>query len=170
MIRHLSIPARDPRRVASALASVMGGRAYPFPVYAGAWIAIAGDHHGTAVEVYPDDRVLVRGVGAAGDAPSPGGWAPAPHEVQLGTAPAPTRYATHLAVDSPLSTAELLAIGAREGWRAIECDRGGAFDVVELWLEDRVLVEAVDPANAAKIAGFMQHAVLEKMFGAAASV
>lgn len=166
MIRHLSIPARDPRRVARVLGAVLGGRAFPFPVYDGSWIAVAGDTAGTAVEVYPEDRTLVPGRGAAGDAPSPGGWATAPHEVQMAPAPAPRNVATHLAVDSPLSAAEILALGRAEGWRAIECDRGGAFTVVELWLEDRVLVEALDPANAARVAGFMQHDVLAKMFGA----
>lgn len=166
MIRHLSIPARDPRRVAGVLAEVLGGRAYPFPVFPGSWIAVAGDAAGTAVEVYADDRVLVPGVGAPGDAPPPGGWATAPHEVQhvAGAAP-PRAVATHLAVDSPLPAARLLAIGAREGWRAVACDRGGAFEVVELWLEDRVLVEALDPPNAAKVAGFMQHEVLAQVFG-----
>jgi hypothetical protein len=80
----------------------------------------------------------------------------------------PERLATHFAVDSPLSIDQLVALGNREGWRAIHCDRGpGAFEVVELWLENRILVEALDPKNAAKVAGFMQHAVLEKMFGAA---
>jgi hypothetical protein len=166
MIRHLSIPAADPRRVARALARILGGRAYVFPVYPGSWIAIAGDPSGTAVEVYPENRVLVPGSGSAGDAPSPGGWATAPHEVQIADAPLVRRIATHLAVDSPLSVAELLALGRAEGWRAIECDRSGAFNVVEIWLEDRVLVEALDPANAARVAGFMQHDVLEKMFGA----
>ena len=31
MIRHVSIPARDPRHVAAVLAELMQGRAYPFP-------------------------------------------------------------------------------------------------------------------------------------------
>ena len=34
---------------------------------------IAGDSGGTAVEVYPENQVLVPGRGAAGGAPSPGG-------------------------------------------------------------------------------------------------
>lgn len=168
MIRHLSIPARDPQRVAVVLGEVLGGRAYPFPVYPGSWIAIAGDPSGTAVEVYPEDRVLIPGVGQPGDAPSPGGWATAPHEVQETRDTPPARLATHLAVDSPLSPAQLLAIGQREGWRAVACDRSGAFDVVELWLEGRVLVEALSPENAARVAGFMQHEVLTGLFGPAA--
>jgi hypothetical protein len=165
MIRHMSIPAHDPRRVARVLARILGGRAFPFPVYPDSWIAVAGDPHGTAVEVYPEDRAMIPGVGAAGDAPSPGGFAPAPHEVQLSTVRPPERLATHMAVDSPLSVADLIALGRNEGWRAIACNRGGAFDVVEVWLENRVLVEALDPANAAKVAGFMQHDVLTRVFG-----
>lgn len=73
--------------------------------------------------------------------------------------------ATHLAVDSPLSEGRAARPGRAEGWRTIACDRSGAFNVVELWLEERVLVEALDPVNAARVAGFMQHEVLAKLFG-----
>ncbi len=31
MIHHVSIPARDPRRVSAVLAELMGGKSYPFP-------------------------------------------------------------------------------------------------------------------------------------------
>lgn len=170
MIRHGSIPAADPRRVARFLAKVLGGSAHPFPVVPGAWIAVAGDAVGTAVEVHADTQVLVPGHGAPGlpteSAPSPSPFGTAPHEVQFAPAPAARHTATHLAIDSPHDTPALLALAAAEGWRAVECDRGGgAFRLVELWLEDRLLIEAFDPANAAKVAAIMQTRALTQMFG-----
>lgn len=89
LIRHLSIPASAPKRVAQVRARVLGGRASAFPVYPGSSIAISGD------------------------SPSPRGLATAPHKVQ---------------------SAALVALGRAAGWRASECDRSGAFRVVELWL------------------------------------
>ncbi len=166
MIRHLSIPAADPRRVARFLAKVLGGSAHPFPVVPGAWIAVAGDDAGTAVEVHPDTQVLVPGHGAPGDAPAPSPFATAPHEVQFAPAPSVPHTATHIAIDSPHSAAALISLAAAEGWRAVECDRGGgAFRLVELWLENRLLVEAFDAANAARVAAIMQRDALTQMFG-----
>ena len=35
----------------------------------------------------------------------------------------------------------MFALARREGWIARRCSRGGAFDVIELWLENRFLLE-----------------------------
>jgi hypothetical protein len=45
MIHHLSIAARDPRRVASVLAEIMGGRALPFPPTPGSFFALQLDEN-----------------------------------------------------------------------------------------------------------------------------
>ena len=54
---------------------------------------------------------------------------------------APPRYgAAHLAIVSPLTEAQILEIGRREGWLVRTCRRGepGAMDfqLLELWLEN----------------------------------
>ena len=51
----------------------------------------------------------------------------------------------HVAIRSTLSREELLALGAAEGWVTRVCDRG-PFECVEIWLENRLLVEVLDPA------------------------
>jgi hypothetical protein len=46
-------------------------------------------------------------------------------------------------VASPLAETEVFAIAAREGWEAKYRRRGGAFGVIELWLENRVMIEVL---------------------------
>jgi hypothetical protein len=69
---------------------------------------------------------------------------PGPTDVDLRDNAAPSPYSeVHLNIASPLSEAEVLAIGAREGWITRPCDRGGMFKLVELWLEDRFMLEVM---------------------------
>src|SRR5579863_8980016 len=55
MIHHVSIPARDPKRVAEVLAELMGGATrQPLPEQApDLWIAYQRDQDGTFVQVLP---------------------------------------------------------------------------------------------------------------------
>jgi hypothetical protein len=131
MIHHLSIAAQDPRRVAGVIAELWRGRAQPFPpVGEGSWVAIAGDARNTTIEVYPFGCELQP---VEGDADA--------HAVVNPRPPAFT--ATHAAVASPLGEAEVFAIARREAWEAKYRKRGGLFGVIELWLENRVLIEVL---------------------------
>ena len=139
MLFHASISAYDPARVAAALAEMMRGESFPFPPVPGSYIAIAGDRHGTAIEVYPTGKALVPGDAQAettsvcdGDRPSE----------------------THLALGVPIDEAELGRIAEREWWLCRTCDRGGAFHVVEVWVENRILVEALTPKMQAEYLAF----------------
>jgi hypothetical protein len=53
---------------------------------------------------------------------------------------------THFALGVPRKARALLAIAERVGWPAQICDRGGFFEVVELWVEGAFLVELLDPS------------------------
>ena len=133
MIHHVSIAARDPKHVADVLAEIMEGRNYVFPGgVPDSWIAVSGDQHGTAIEVYPEDITLrpngrnaVRfDRGAEGDAYVP----------------------FHLLLSVPASRETIEQIGAREGWTTRFCPRGAPgqkplFSVIEFWLENRVMLE-----------------------------
>ena len=132
MIFHLSLPARDPGRVAAVMAELWRGEAFPFHPIPGAWIAMAGDAHGTALEVYPAETVLIAGDTA----------------LDSETGPTPANTASHAAVETPLSEAEVHAIAEREGWLARRCDRG-PFQLIELWVEGWVLVELLTAEMAA---------------------
>ena len=131
MLFHASISAYDPAGVAGVLAEMMRGDSFRFPPVPGAYIAVAGDRYGTAIEVYPAGRALV-----PGDA-----------EVEtttVGDADRPSE--THLALGVPIDEAELRRIAEREWWLCRTCKRGGgAFHIVEVWVENRTLIEALTP-------------------------
>jgi hypothetical protein len=131
MIRHVSIPASDPRHVATVLAELMQGRVYPFPgPLPGAFMAVAGEAHGTQIEVYPET--------AAG---APGGF-------QVNPTP-PQYWPFHLLLSVELDEAAIQAIGDREGWHTRRYSRGmpgrPLFDVIEFWVENRFLIELSTP-------------------------
>jgi len=155
MLFHLSIAAHDPQHVAEVIAEMWRGEAYYFPpVVPGGWIAIAGDERGTAVEVYPIDTVLRA---EEGDADS------------FGECTGETRFtATHAALATPLSQEEILAIAAREGWPAKYRKRGGAFGVIELWIEGRQMMEMLTIEMQAEYLAAMGGASYRAMFAAPA--
>src|SRR6056297_2847884 len=125
---HVSISAEEPERVAAFLATLLGGEALPFPPFPASWIAFAGQDDGTAIEVYPLTHRLTIGpetiaceAGPPDDSPS----------------------FAHVAIRSALGRKEILALGAAEGWTTRLCNRG-PFECVEIWLENRLLVEVLD--------------------------
>ncbi|MDE8653311.1 hypothetical protein [Novosphingobium album (ex Liu et al. 2023)] len=136
MLFHVSIDAHDPRRVATALAGLMGGIATPFPPVAeGSWVAMAGDDRNTLVEVYPRGTRLVEGEGED-------------ELVAVAGEGGPT--ATHFALATALARQDVFRIALREGWPAKICRRGDMFDVIELWLEGECLVEVLTPEMQAE--------------------
>lgn len=129
MIFHLSIDAREPQRVASVLAEMLGGKAVPFPPVAqGSWVALAGDDRGSLVEVYPRGTKLVQAPGDADAVSVQGEGGPS---------------ATHFAMATVLDEDEVFAIAAREGWPAKYRKRDGLFGVIELWIEGDHMVEVL---------------------------
>jgi hypothetical protein len=131
MIFHASFAARNPRQVTSAIAEIIGGTAMQFPfVGRASWVAVAGDDKGTMIEVYADGEELQPDIGEA-----------------VAVRSMPRRFsATHLAIATQLSEAEVLEVADRENWLARYCKRGGedfGFGVIELWVENRLLVEVL---------------------------
>src|SRR4249919_1658643 len=62
MIHHVSIPARDPGRVAHTLAELLGGYAGPFiGPFPGAWVVYQEDGVGSGIEVYTETTTIVPG-------------------------------------------------------------------------------------------------------------
>jgi hypothetical protein len=159
MLFHASIPARDPQHTANVLAELWGGFAAPFPSFPDSWMAVAGDDRGTIIEVYPHDRVITPG----------GGFE---QSVSFGAAPAePSRYsAFHMAIATPKSPEEVVAIGEREGWRAVRCTRGqNFFDVIEFWIDNSTMLEFLTPEMQSQYLAFASPANFRAMAAAAAN-
>ncbi|MCP5432812.1 MAG: hypothetical protein H6923_06030 [Alphaproteobacteria bacterium] len=151
MLFHASIPADRPEHVAKVVAELWRGDYSAFPPFPGSFIAFAGDARGSEIEVVPRGQRLVPDgaeVGWRNEAPSPAS------EV-------------HLAVASPLTAGEILALARREGWTARVCDRGGVFHVVEFWIENKFLLEVLTEEFQAEYLAFMDPARFRALFGLA---
>lgn len=136
MIHHISIAVCNPRHVANVLAELFHGQVMPFPPNPNSYVAIAGDEYGTMIEVYP-----------AGSEILPGQTTDA--QAMFEQYPTSRPYsAVHAAISVPASLEEIRAIGDREGWRVLPCNRDGLFEVVEFWVENQLMLELLTPAIA----------------------
>ncbi|NNM78252.1 hypothetical protein HJG53_15270 [Sphingomonas sp. ID1715] len=130
MLFHLSIEADDPKRTAEVLAEIWNGVAMPFAAVAeGSWMAFHPADNGTMIEVYPRGTDLAIGDKGA-----------------LGLASSDRRAsATHFAMSTDKSIEEIYAIAEREGWHAQYFSRGGAFGVIEVWIDGCQMIEVLTP-------------------------
>ena len=156
MIHHFSMPAREPFKVAKVLAHLIGGRAYRFPgPLPGAAMAVSGDRHGTMIEIYPEAIVMAPGQGE--------------HPVVYQSQPAERDHAGfHALLSVPLDRAAIERIGAEAGWRTRFFSRAApglppVFHVIEVWVENRFLLEVV-PADLIEVyEAYMQPARMDAL-------
>lgn len=156
MIHHLSIAAHHPQHVAQILAELFQGEAFPFPAanFPNSYVAVPLDSYGTTVDVHSFNTELTPGSGENGFQRKP-------------NPDASTYTATHAAISVPTSEEQIYAIAAREGWRSVK--RSGFFDVIEVWLENRVLIELLPPAFVSKYLTFMEPQALKQFFAVKAA-
>ena len=152
MIHHISISAADPRHVAHVIAELWRGSALPFPPSPGSYIVIPGDSYGTAIEVYPLGNEMVPGDDG--------------REARTRASVTASPYtATHAALSVPVDEARVREIAEREGWRVERFSRGGAFEVLEFWVEGRLLLELLTPELVPQYLDFMMPRKYAALFG-----
>jgi hypothetical protein len=142
MIHHTSMSAKNPELVSRVLANLIGGDYAKFPIFEGAFIVFANNEHGTAIEVQPFGAELIpnkRDLDA---------------ETRMNEKPSDYSEA-HIAMSTQKTVEESLEIAKREGWRAFLCNRGPAYKVIELRVENRFLVELITPEYQTKYKIFM---------------
>lgn len=131
MILHASIVADEPRNTAETLATLLGGVALPLGPGEGTWSAVGSDPIGNMISVLgrgsefhrTDDRV----------------------DTRMGE---PVRHsAYHLLIETSLSEAEVVSLAADRGCHTLRT-KHGAFDVIEFWVDDCLLIEVVTPEMA----------------------
>ena len=168
MIAHVSVPARNPKDTALFLGKIIDGAVFEFPVVPGAWIAVAEDGSGLAIEVYPIDMAHHPGVGDVDPAVRPDGNGTVPWEDQIHPATVQTQPSGfHLALSTTLREDDIVATAKAAGWRALPCDRAGVFKVVEVWIDNNVLVEVLVPKEVERYRAFMNRDGCSRMFGPA---
>lgn len=150
MINHISIGVREPQKVANVLAELWSGIVVPFPPCPNSFMVFANDGKGSGVEITPIDTVLVPGEGF----PPEGSYEAVTEEYEAKFVQsdfAPQYVATHLNINTRLSIEEIMEIAKREGWRTLVCNRGeGLFQLVEMWIEDRFMLEVMTPEQTAR--------------------
>ncbi len=152
MINHISIAAENPEKVAQVIAELWNGIVIPFPPAPGSFMALANDGRGSGVEITPINTILVPGEGLPPEEGFDIETRTEGYEAKfVQSDSAPQYVATHLNINTHLSEEEIKEIGRREGWRVLTCNRGeGLFQLVELWIENRFMLEVMTPEQTAR--------------------
>lgn len=128
MILHASIVADEPKVAAHTLAQLLGGIALPVGPGDGTWSAIGPEPIGNLISVLSRGSEFHRSEEHV--------------ETRVG---APVRHsAYHMLIDTQLSEEEVLSLAKVRGCHAQRA-RHGAFDVIEFWIDDCLLIEVVTP-------------------------
>ncbi|WP_250123995.1 hypothetical protein [Chroococcidiopsis sp. CCMEE 29] len=152
MLHHISVAVDNPLHVAKVLSEVWNGKFFPFPPHPGSYIVLAGDQHGTAIELYPAATELI----------------PGESEVEFSQTSFPRHFTgIHAAISVPISQKKIEEIGGREGWIVLLCNRG-PFQVVEFWVENKLMLEFLPPALTPQYLTFMQPQNFEQLFATSA--
>ncbi len=132
-ILHTSIPVRDPKRVAIALAELVDGATFDF-LHPGCYFVMLGQP-GALIELYRKDIELRPG--SEGE------------PCELLDVDSPPKYTgSHTAIRVSASVERVLEIAGSYGWRA-EVHRRRVFCVIEFWIENEYMLEIFPPEFAA---------------------
>lgn len=167
MINHISIGVNNPEKVAGILAELWNGIVLPFPPSPNSFIVLANDGKGSAVELTPINTILVPGEGMPEEENFDATTLTEEYEAKFVESDFSPRYvATHLNVNTHLNEAEVKAIGRREGWRTLTCNRDkGLFQLIEIWIEDRFMIEVFTPEMTKRYLEITDPAFLAAAFG-----
>lgn len=167
MINHISIGVRNPEKVAGVLAELWNGMVLPFPPAPNSFVVLANDGRGSLIEVSPINIVLEPGTGLPPEENYSITTLTEEYEAKFVTSGIVPQYvSTHVNINSHLSEAEVKAIGRREGWRTLTCNRDkGFFQVIEVWLEDRFMIEVMTPEMTKRYLEITDPVFLAEAFG-----
>lgn len=168
MINHISIAVHNPEKVANVIAELWNGFVVPFPPAPDSFMVFANDGRGSAVEVTPIDIVLEPGKGLPPEDNFSTETLTEEYEARfVRTDNVPQYVPTHLNINTHLSIEEIKEIGRREGWRVLTCNRDrGLFQLVEIWIEDRFMLEVMTPEQTARYVEITNPEFIAKAFGA----
>jgi hypothetical protein len=137
MLLDASIPARHPAAVAGFIAELWGTGAVPAPPVPGRFVARAGDGTGVGIEVHPVGISPERGCNGA----------------TAGPVSAAAASVTRLVIGSVIDAAGVHLAAGMRGWQSrpvIRHAEGRAWPAIEVWVEERLLVEVLTPEMQAE--------------------
>ncbi|WP_457746540.1 hypothetical protein [Sulfurimonas sp.] len=135
MIHHYSIAVKDPKHVATVLNEIFQGHVTKFTPREHSYMVWMDDAYGSAIELYPLKTEML-----AGEEDKPAKF--------VSNKSASGYTATHAAISVNLDKESIFTLGKSLGWRTKELPRGH-FNVIEFWLENRVMIELLTPEMAA---------------------
>ena len=167
MLNHISVSAHNPERVANVLAELWNGYVFPFPPCPNSFIVLAGDERGSAVEITPINYEIQPGENLpVEDETFNSSTKTEEYEAQFVERASVVEYtATHLNINTPLDAEAVKAIAKRENWRVLTCNRAeGLFQLLEVWAENRLMIEVMTPEMTARYKEVMQpHFIAQAM-------
>lgn len=166
MINHISIAVNNPEKVANFLAELWNGAVFPFPPAPNSFFVVANDGRGSAVEITPIDTILVPGEGLPSEEDFDLKVKTEEYEAKFMKSDFVSQYVpTHLNINTQLNEAEIKELARREGWRVLTCNRGeGLFQLVEIWIENRFMLEVMTPEQTARYVEITQPEFLAQAF------
>jgi hypothetical protein len=128
-IYHLSFNVEDPKSVCQFFADMMNGVIRPFFPIKGAFVAFSPENDGTMIEAYPLESRLL----------------PGPHQVMFeNREPVKDITGFHFCMPTAMDREAVIAAAKALEWRARVANRG-PFECVEVWIENRQMVEFLCP-------------------------
>jgi hypothetical protein len=155
VIAHVSLPADDCAQVARVLAAMLGGDALGFPPGGPGAYNCWSRSNDFQIVVTPRGNLIVEG-------PTEQGWVSRPR------ADGERASECHVAIAVERDASEILALAQAAGWHARVCNRGGLFDLVEVWVENAYLIEFLDPTQLARYRRSMTVDNWKRTFGSGA--
>ena len=167
MINHISIGVHNPEKVANVIAELWNGMVVPFPPCPNSFMVFANDGKGSGVEITPINTILIPGEGLPPEENFDVNVKTEEYEAKFVQSDVSPHYvATHLNINTHLSEEQVKEIGKREGWRVLTCNRGeGLFQLIELWVEDRFMLEVMTPEQTARYIEVTQPEFFAEMLG-----
>ena len=134
MIHHYSIAVSNTKKVADILSRLFEGSVSEFSPYKNSYMVWLGDEYGTAIEVYPDGTEIIPD--------TENGQTKFMHNTTHSGF-----TTTHAAISIKRTKEEIYTFAKESGWRALELSRG-EFNVIEFWIENKVMIELLTPDMA----------------------
>jgi hypothetical protein len=147
MIIHLSIPALEPEKVAKTLAKLIQGTFQPLSWYLGGYMVFTNDEFSTGIEILPDNTLFM-----------PGKTSDDTLQITKSSSGASLNYSCiHFLLTIDSSYEHIFVIAKQAGWQAVRKQSLGVVDMVEFWVENRLMIELVLRSNQTKTIRALQN-------------